>query len=77
MKYNTLYLSLILIGLDKFLCLNCILSCQILAGGNREALAVSAAAGLNFIRVEGFIFGHLADEGYMDACAGQLMRYKG
>lgn len=24
----------------------------------------------------GFVFGHLADEGYMDACAGELLRYR-
>jgi membrane complex biogenesis BtpA family protein len=49
---------------------------QILAGANREALAVALAAGLQFIRAEGFVFGHLADEGYMDSCAGELLRYR-
>ena len=49
---------------------------QILAGANRKALAVALAAGLNFIRAEGFVFGHLADEGFMDSDAGELLRYR-
>jgi len=49
---------------------------QILAGANKEALAIAQAAGLDFIRVEGFVYGHLADEGYMDSCAGELLRYR-
>lgn len=49
---------------------------QILAGANREALACAYAAGFDFIRAEGFVFGHLADEGYIDACAGELLRYR-
>lgn len=49
---------------------------QILAGANREALAVAKAAGLEFIRAEGFAFAHVADEGLMEACAGPLLRYR-
>ena len=49
---------------------------QILACGNREALAVAKAAGLDFIRAEGYVFGHVADEGYTDANAGLLLRYR-
>lgn len=49
---------------------------QILAGCNREALGAALAAELDFIRVEGFVFGHLGDEGYFDACAGDLLRYR-
>jgi len=41
-----------------------------------SALAVAKAADLDFIRAEGFVFGHLADEGYIDSCAGELMRYR-
>lgn len=52
------------------------LGLQILAGANKEALAVAKAADFQFIRAEGFIFGHLADEGYMDGCSGQLLRYR-
>jgi hypothetical protein len=49
---------------------------QILAGANREALAVALAAGARFIRAEGFVFGHMADEGLMESDAGELMRYR-
>lgn len=47
---------------------------QVLAGANEAALAVALAAGLAFVRVEGFVFGHVADEGWLDACAGPLLR---
>ncbi|MEZ4957448.1 MAG: BtpA/SgcQ family protein [Saprospiraceae bacterium] len=49
---------------------------QILAAANKAALAVAKSAGLDFIRAEGFVFGHLADEGYIDSCAGELLRYQ-
>ena len=49
---------------------------QVLAAANKEALAVALAAGLQFIRAEGFVFGHVADEGWIDACAGPLLRYR-
>lgn len=50
---------------------------QVLAGANREALAVAAAADFQFVRCEGFVFSHVADEGLMpDADAGPLLRYR-
>lgn len=49
---------------------------QVLAGANEAALAVALAAGFEFIRAEAFVFGHLADEGWIDACAGPLLRYR-
>jgi membrane complex biogenesis BtpA family protein len=49
---------------------------QILAASNREALGVAQAAGLDFVRAEGFVFGHIADEGYIDGCAAELLRYR-
>ena len=52
------------------------LGIQILAGANQEALAAALAAGADFIRAEGFVFGHVADEGYMDSCAGALLRHR-
>src|SRR5262245_42538495 len=39
---------------------------QILAAANREALAVAHAAGFDWVRVEGFAFAHVADEGVID-----------
>jgi hypothetical protein len=52
------------------------LGIQILAGANREALAVAHAAGADFVRVEGFVFAHVADEGLIEGCAGDLLRYR-
>jgi len=50
---------------------------QILAGANREALAVAMAGGGTFIRAENFVFAHVADEGLMlEADAGRLLRYR-
>uniref|UniRef100_A0A182P0L3 BtpA family membrane complex biogenesis protein n=1 Tax=Anopheles epiroticus TaxID=199890 RepID=A0A182P0L3_9DIPT len=49
---------------------------QILAGCNREAMAVAKACQLQFIRAEGYVFGHMADEGFTDACGGSLLRYR-
>ena len=47
---------------------------QLLAGANRQALAAAHAAGAHFIRVEGFAYAHVADEGWIEACAGPLLR---
>lgn len=49
---------------------------QILASGNVQALAIAKAANFQFIRAEGFVFSHIADEGFTDACAGRLLRYR-
>lgn len=53
------------------------LGVQVLAGANREALAVALAGGADFIRAEGFVFSHIADEGqFTTADAGPLLRYR-
>ena len=49
---------------------------QILAGANHDALAVAHAAGLDFARVEGFAFAHVADEGIIESSAAALLRYR-
>nr|CAD7416703.1 unnamed protein product [Timema poppensis] len=49
---------------------------QVLAGGNKEAVAVAHASGLQFIRAEGYVFSHVADEGFTDSSAGELLRYR-
>lgn len=49
---------------------------QILAGANVEALAVAHAAGLDFIRAEGYAYAHVADEGLIQASAARLLRYR-
>ncbi|MCB0211278.1 MAG: BtpA/SgcQ family protein [Anaerolineae bacterium] len=49
---------------------------QILAAANQEALGAAQAAGLDFVRAEGFVFAHVADEGFIDGCAADLLRYR-
>ena len=49
---------------------------QILAGANHEAMAVAHAAGLDFVRVEGFAFAHVADEGLIQSSAASLLRFR-
>lgn len=49
---------------------------QVLAGANQEAIAVALAAGLDFIRAEGFAFAHVADEGIIESSAAELLRYR-
>jgi len=52
------------------------LGVQILAGANIEAIAVALAIGAAFVRVEGFVFAHVADEGLLQSDAGELLRYR-
>jgi membrane complex biogenesis BtpA family protein len=52
------------------------LGVQVLAAANREALAVAMACGGSFVRVEGYVFAHVADEGIVEADAGPLLRYR-
>jgi uncharacterized protein len=49
---------------------------QILAGANVEAVAVAHAAGLDFVRAEGYAFAHIADEGWIESSAAELLRYR-
>ena len=52
------------------------LGIQVLAGANREAVAVAHASGADFVRVEGFVYAHVADEGVIESCAGELLRFR-
>ena len=52
------------------------LGVQVLAGANSHALGVALACGASFVRVEGFVFAHVADEGLIEASAGALLRYR-
>jgi membrane complex biogenesis BtpA family protein len=52
------------------------LGIQVIAGANSSAVAVALAAGASFVRVEGFVFAHVADEGLIEASAGALLRYR-
>jgi hypothetical protein len=53
------------------------LGIQVLAGANAAAVAIAHAAGLRFVRAEGFVFAAVADEGLIArADAGPLLRYR-
>ncbi len=52
------------------------LGIQVLAGANTSAMAVAHASGASFVRVEGYVFAHVADEGLIEASAGVLLRYR-
>ena len=52
------------------------LGIQVLAGANRAALAVAHACGASFVRAEGFVFAHVADEGIIESSAGDILRYR-
>jgi membrane complex biogenesis BtpA family protein len=52
------------------------LGVQILAGANLAAMAVAHACGASFVRVEGFVFAHVADEGLIESSAGEMLRYR-
>jgi uncharacterized protein len=52
------------------------LGVQVLAGANLAAMAVAHACGAAFVRVEGFVFAHVADEGIIESTAGELLRYR-
>lgn len=47
---------------------------QVLAGANLAALDLALTCDLDFVRVEGFAYAHVADEGLIEADAGALMR---
>lgn len=49
---------------------------QILAAANVEAMSVAHAASLDFIRAEGFAFAHVADEGFIQSSAAELLRFR-
>ena len=52
------------------------LGIQVLAGANSASVAVAFAVGASFVRVEGFVFAHVADEGLIEGSAGALLRYR-
>ena len=49
---------------------------QVLAGANIAAMAIAKTAGLDFIRAEGYVYAHIADEGMINADSAQLQRYR-
>jgi membrane complex biogenesis BtpA family protein len=49
---------------------------QLLEAANLEALEVAAECGLDFVRVEGFVFAHVGGAGLIEGCAGELLRLR-
>ncbi len=49
---------------------------QTKAFSDRHLMNINFSTGLDFIRAEGFVFSHVADEGLLNACAGELLRYR-
>jgi membrane complex biogenesis BtpA family protein len=49
---------------------------QLLEAANEDALNVAHATGLDFIRVEGFVYAHVGGAGIIEACAGPLLRQR-
>ena len=49
---------------------------QILAAANKEAISAAFNSGLDYIRAEGFVFAHVADEGIIQSDAGELLRFR-
>jgi len=47
---------------------------QLLEAANLEALEVAHSAGLDFLRVEGYVFAHIGGAGLIEGCAGKLLR---
>jgi hypothetical protein len=70
----TSLMSIILYEIKKSYDISC--GIQILAGANKDALAAAHSAGADFIRSEGFVFAHVADEGIINSDAGELLRYR-
>ena len=47
---------------------------QMLEAANESALEIAHAAELDFLRVEGYVFGHMGGAGLIEGCAGRLLR---
>lgn len=52
------------------------LGLQLLEAANSQALQVAGEAGLDFIRVEGYVFAHIGGAGLIEGCAGTLLRQR-
>lgn len=47
---------------------------QLLEAANEAALEIAGRTGLDFIRVEGYVFAHVGGAGIIEGCAGRLHR---
>jgi membrane complex biogenesis BtpA family protein len=50
------------------------LGIQMLEAANETSLDIAAAANFDFIRVEGYVYGHVGPAGIIRGCSGQLLR---
>jgi membrane complex biogenesis BtpA family protein len=49
---------------------------QLLEAANEQALEIAARTGLDFVRVEGYVFAHIGGAGLIEGCAGRLHRLR-
>jgi hypothetical protein len=49
---------------------------QLLEAANEDALRIAAAADLDFVRVEGYVYAHIGGAGLIEGCAGKLHRLR-
>src|SRR5437899_1613957 len=68
--------ALAVIGVEVRRAVSLPMGIQILAGANTAAMALAHASGASFVRVEGFVFAHVADEGLIQSTAAELLRYR-
>src|SRR5262245_56619392 len=47
---------------------------QMLEAANETSLEIACEAGLDFVRVEGYVFAHIGGAGLIEGCAGKLLR---
>ncbi len=53
-----------------------LLGIQLLEAANETALRVAEQAGLDFLRVESYVFAHIGGAGLIEGCAGKLLRLR-
>ncbi|NBD39123.1 MAG: BtpA/SgcQ family protein [Verrucomicrobia bacterium] len=49
---------------------------QLLEAANEQAMEVAARTGLDFLRVEAYVFAHIGGAGLIEGCAGRLLRLR-
>lgn len=47
---------------------------ELLEAANMESLEIAAEARLDYLRVEGFVYGHVGTAGIIEGCGGKLLR---
>ena len=52
------------------------LGLQLLEAANEQAMCIGAACGMDFLRVEGYVFAHIGGAGLIEGCAGKLLRLR-